>query len=140
MVHVQEAHMINIYSLGMDVESINNDDCNDNSSCQGDGGEGSLVPPHDAMANYLGCIDNGGCHQNGLDYHRQSPVAVVVDRSPIADLKLNSVESTILSSGSSRESSLSPQMILPNQHSQNCLIRNEDNVSEVEQFVIDSLA
>lgn len=120
MVHVQEAHMINIYTLGMDVESNNNDECMDNTSAQ-------TMPVHENMPSYLGCIDtNGACLQNGLEL---SPEAVVGNRSPIVDLKLNSVESAILSSGSSRESSLSPQMIITNQHSHN---GDNDVVSAVD--------
>lgn len=113
--------MINIYTLGMEIEPNNNDECLENTNCPSDGAESTTNEPvpDAAISGFLECIDNGDCLQNGLDFHRTSPSnASVGNRSPIADLKLNSVESTILSSGgSSRESSLSPQMILSNQHS-----------------------
>lgn len=119
MVHVQESHMINIYSLGTDIETNNNDDSVDNSNFQGNTSDNS----HENMNNFLGCIDDAQS-PNTLDFNTQTHVAA---QSPIADLTLNSVESTVMSC-SSRESSLSPQLILTNQHSQNGLIRT-DNVS-----------
>lgn len=118
MVHVQDAHMINIYNLGTDLETNNNDDSVDNSNFQNTTNE---TDPHENLTNFLACIDDTQC-QNSLDFTTQS---MVTTQTPIVDLKLNSVESAVLSC-SSRESSLSPQMILSNQHSQNCLIRTDD--------------
>lgn len=117
MVHVQESHMINIYTLGTDIENNNNDDSVDNSNFQGNAGENT----HENINNFLGCIDDAQS-PSVLDFNTQ---AHVTGQSPIADLTLNSVESTVMSC-SSRESSLSPQLLLTNQHSQNGLIRADD--------------
>lgn len=126
MVHVQEAHMINIYTLGMDLETNNNDDSIDNSNCQSTPSADATMMPtvtQDNINNFLDCIDETQC-PNSLDFNTQSSSSPV--QSPIVDLKLNSVESAILSC-SSRESSLSPQTILA-QHSQSCLNPSTDEI------------
>lgn len=146
MVHAQDAHMINIYTLGMESEPNNNDECHDNNSNgQSDGiaSEGKTTTESESsyeatMPAFLSCIDNENCLQNNaIDYDNpQSSPDVTIGSDdhhavPIVDLKLNSVESTVLSSGSSRESSLSPQMILNNQHSQNDMLLHGKNVAEL---------
>lgn len=110
--------MLNIYDLGTDLETNNNnteyiDNAHDQTSTRD-------IPLQNVMSPQRDMIDQTENHSE-LIFNMSSEAV----HPSTVDLKLNSVESTVLSC-SSRESSLSPQTVLSNLGSQRGLLGRDD--------------